>query len=306
MTARFARFLAITCLMFFGHVAAAQTPGAKIEAEIARIAAASQGTVGVAAIHLPTGRKIELNGSQRFEMASTLKLPVSIYALHLGERGKISLTQALPVRREQMTEPGILFDHFRFPGLALSTLNAVELSVTVSDNGATDVIYSRVGGPRAVNSWLQGLGLSDIDLGTKTVAETFDAPTSSAPASAAADGGRTATPTAMADLLARLQRGQLLDAQRTDTMLDIMERTKGERISLQLPPGTVVRHKTGTLFAAGGLSVNDVGLIEMPGGGTIAIAVFIKDSPETVSHSTRDKVIGGISRAIFDHFLFTK
>jgi beta-lactamase class A len=199
-----------------------------------------------------------------------------------------------------LIEPGILFDHFRFPGLAVSTLNAIELSVTLSDNGATDIIYSRVGGPVAVNGWLQSLGLGKINMGAQTVAQTFSNKEGAVPASSLA---RTATPSAMAELLARLQRGEILGSEQKATILDVMQRTKGERISLQLPPGVPVRHKTGTLFGGGGISLNDVGIIDMPQGGAVAIAVFIKGSPEAVAHSTRDKVIGGISRALYDYFL---
>jgi len=110
----------------------------------------------------------------------------------------------------------------------------------------------------------------------------------------------------MAELLARLQRGELQNGEGRATILEVMQRTKGDRLSLQLPPGIPVRHKTGTLFAGSGLSVNHVGLIEMPRGDAVAIAVFIKDSPEAVSHSTRDKVIGGISRAIYDYYLIVE
>ena len=95
----------------------------------------------------------------------------------------------------------------------------------------------------------------------------------------------------------------MLRAEQTAILLAIMERTQGERLSLQLPPGSKVRHKTGTLFSPAGLHVNDVGLIDLPNEETIAIAVFIKGSPESVPHATRDKVIGGIARAIYDYFL---
>jgi hypothetical protein len=37
----------------------------------------------------------------------------------------------------------------------------------------------------------------------------------------------------------------------------------------------------------------------------VAIGVYIKDSPLEVSHGTRDKVIGGISRSIYDYFVLT-
>jgi hypothetical protein len=63
-----------------------------------------------------------------------------------------------------------------------------------------------------------------------------------------------------------------------------------------------VLHKTGTLFGNQALSVNDVGYIVTSTGGVIAIAVFIKDSPEAVSHATRDRAIGHVARAIYDHF----
>ena len=273
----------------------------RLQSEIARIGSASKGMIGVAAIHLPSGRRVEHNGDQPFRMASTLKLPLAAFALHLGGQGKIPLTEPLATNREQLIEPGILNEHFPYPGLAISTLNAINLSVSVSDNGATDIVYARVGGPVAVQSWLRSIGLTGIDMGKQTVAQTFAAGDSDPSGKSA----RTSTPAAMAELLARLHRGRLLGAEQTATLLEIMERTQGERLSLHLPKDVKVRHKTGTLFSATGLHVNDVGLIALPNGEALAIAVFIKDSPESVPHATRDRVIGGIARAIFDFFLVT-
>lgn len=66
--------------------------------ELARIAAASKGTVGVSAIDIATGQVTAFNADERFKMASTFKVPVA--------------------RREDMIEPGVLFEHFRHPGAA--------------------------------------------------------------------------------------------------------------------------------------------------------------------------------------------
>jgi beta-lactamase class A len=66
-----------------------------------------------------------------------------------------------------------------------------------------------------------------------------------------------------------------------------------------------VLHKTGTNIGDGNATVNDIGYIQMPDRGWIAIAIYIKQSPLTVAHSTRDKVIGGISRSIYDYFALT-
>lgn len=276
------------------------TSGPLLE-ELARIAAASEGTVGVAAIDIATGDVIAFNADERFAMASTFKVPVAVYALRLAQEGRLSLTEPVPVRREDMVEPGILFEHFRHPGVAISLLNAMELSVTRSDNGATDVILRRVGGPAAVQTWLDARGYTAMNIGSRTVKETFTpgvAPDTMNGGTVGLD--RTVTPREMARFLAELHRGQLIAAEGTTTILEMMGRTVGDRLALHLPPGTTVRHKTGTLFGDEGVSVNDVGYVTRPNGAVVVMAVFIKNSPESVAHATRDRVIGHVARAIYD------
>ena len=205
-----------------------------------------------------------------------------------------------------MLDPGILYEHFRHEGVSVSTLNAIELSITRSDNGATDLIYNRAGGPLAVNEWLRTKGFADITLGSQTVKETFEGAPAASSAKAPGPGlERTATPRAMARFLADLHGGRLIGPDHVKTLLDIMSRTVGDRIALHLPSAATVLHKTGTLFSPTGMSVNDVGYIRMANGETLAIAIFIKDSPEAVPHATRDNVIGHIARAVYDYFLLT-
>src|SRR5918993_3779581 len=269
--------------------------------ELARIAAASKGTVGVAAIDIGTGDVTTFNADERFKMASTFKVPVAVYALRLAQEGRLSLTEPIPLRREDMVEPGVLFEHFRHPGAAISLLNAIELSVTISDNSATDIILQRVGGPAAVQAWLKSRGYPDMNIGSRTVKETFGPGAAAQPMDAeSARLDRTVTPREMARFLADLHRGQLLAPEGTSTILDIMGRAVGDRIALSLPPGAGVRHKTGTLLGGEMVSVNDVGYVTRPNGAVIVMAVFIKDSPTSVAHAMRDKVIGHIARAIYD------
>ncbi len=269
--------------------------------ELARIAEASKGTVGVTAIDLETGDVTAFNADQRFKMASTFKVPVAVYALRQAQEGRLSLTEPIPVRREDMIAPGILFEHFRHPGVAISLLNAMELSVTTSDNGATDIILQRVGGPAAVQAWLKSRGYAEMNIGSRTVKDTFTPAVAPTPLDAEAVRiDRTVTPRDMARFLADLHRGQLLAPEGTTTILDMMGRTVGDRLALYLPPGASVRHKTGTLLGGEGISVNDVGYVKRPNGAVVVMAVFIKDSPESVAHATRDKVIGHIARAIYD------
>jgi beta-lactamase class A len=112
----------------------------------------------------------------------------------------------------------------------------------------------------------------------------------------------TSTPEGMARLLARIWRGEALDATRTAQLLDIMLRceTGTARLKGLLPPEVSVRHKTGSL----GIGVaNDVGIIDLPdGAGHVVVAVFVKESASDVA--AQDRAIAQIARAAYDYFAF--
>ena len=70
-----------------------------------------------------------------------------------------------------------------------------------------------------------------------------------------------------------------------------------------LPAGTPVAHKTGTSGTNDkGLSAatNDVGIIILPNGQHLAVAVFITDSYDPVT--TRELAIARIAKAAYDEF----
>ncbi|WP_243147428.1 serine hydrolase [Scytonema sp. UIC 10036] len=67
--------------------------------------------------------------------------------------------------------------------------------------------------------------------------------------------------------------------------------TGPNRIKGLLPKGTVVAHKTGTSATVNGVTAatNDVGLVTLPNGQHLAIAVFVSDSQAT--DAIREEVI---------------
>jgi beta-lactamase class A len=81
----------------------------------------------------------------------------------------------------------------------------------------------------------------------------------------------------------------------------LTESTPGaKRLKGLLPAGTAVAHKTGTSGTQGGLTAatNDIGLLTLPNGKHVAIAVFVSDSP--TDEATREAVIAKIARAVWD------
>jgi beta-lactamase class A len=72
--------------------------------------------------------------------------------------------------------------------------------------------------------------------------------------------------------------------------------TRPHRIRGELPSGAIVMHKTGTSGAENGIAhaTNDVGLITLPDGRRLAIAVFVADS--SADEGARDAVIARIAK----------
>jgi beta-lactamase class A len=99
-----------------------------------------------------------------------------------------------------------------------------------------------------------------------------------------------ATPVAVVDALARLNKGQILSASATDQVLSIMRQTQTGRLRLRagLPIGWRLGHKNGTgqILGAEQAGNNDIGIITSPTGRSYAIAVFIGRTSEPIRART--------------------
>ena len=78
--------------------------------------------------------------------------------------------------------------------------------------------------------------------------------------------------------------------------------TGKNRIVKLLPPETIVAHKTGTSDAKDGMTaaINDVGIITLPNGKHIALAVFVTDA--YADQTVLESIIARIAKAAFDEF----
>ena len=105
----------------------------------------------------------------------------------------------------------------------------------------------------------------------------------------------------MVTLLTKLWKGELLNKEHTAYLLAIMYRcrTGMARIKGMLPPGTPVAHKTGTFPG----TTNDVGIVDLPDGTHMAIAIYIKKSVK-VEGPDLEGTVAQIARAAYDAFLY--
>jgi beta-lactamase class A len=300
----------------------------RLEREIARAAKSAGGTVGVSAIHIESGRRVALNSSERFPMASTYKVPIAVQLLVRVDQGEITLDQMIELRpRDLHPGSGTLTSLLNKPGVVLSVRNLLELMLLQSDNSATDILLGLAGGPEAITTCIRSLNIQDMEINRPTInliadstgytlppenewtpdlfKKLYNATTPESRKAAArkfeTDPRDTSTPEAMAMLLERIYHGDLLQPESRALLLDMMERCQtGEaRLKGILPSETVVAHKTGTI---GGIT-NDVGIITLPNdAGHVVIAVFVKSSEKPISG--REHAIAHIARAVYDFFLF--
>jgi beta-lactamase class A len=82
--------------------------------------------------------------------------------------------------------------------------------------------------------------------------------------------------------------------------------TGQRRLRAGLPPGTVLAHKTGSSGTHEGITAatNDIGLVTLPDGRKLAIAVFVTDS--RADEDTREGVIARIAQVTYKEALETK
>ena len=133
---------------------------ARLEAELGRLAPAAGGAVGVAALHLESGRRVSLRPDERFPMASTYKVPLAVQLLWRVDRGEVGLADRLDLEAADLHPgSGLLTELFKAPGTALSVRNLLELTLRESDNSATDKLMAVAGGPAAVTARMRSLGL---------------------------------------------------------------------------------------------------------------------------------------------------
>jgi len=259
------------------------------------IAAEAKGRVGVSAVMLETGETIaSLNVTDRFPMQSVYKLPISMAVMQGVDAGKIKLSDNVSIAKNEFIGRAAHSPiRDKFPnGTSLTVEELLRYALVESDGTASDVLMRLAGGPAAVQAYLTGLGIKEMIVLDTEQAFTEDH---------SLQFRNYATPEAALALLRALhERRGMSEASQALLLKFMTQSTTGpKRLKGLLPAGTVVAHKTGTSGTEKGITAatNDIGIISLPNGKHLAIAVFVADSP--ADEATREGVIAKIAQAAF-------
>ena len=285
--------------LFIACAAGAALSFAGLGDEFEKIAPDAKGRVGVAVMLLETGASAGLHGTERFPMHSVYKLPIAMAVLRRVDKGELKLDQVVKVEKSDFVRQG-MYSPLRDKnpnGAQLSIAELLRYAVSESDGTASDVLLNLAGGASAVMAFLKEIKISDVNVVNleKEIGRDWQT-----------QYENWATPKGAVELLAALQARRGLSAESQALVLKLMaESTPGaKRLKGQLPAGTVVAHKTGTGGMRDGITsaANDIGIITLPDGRHLAIAVFVSDS--AADEATRDAVIARIAKVAWARALY--
>ncbi|MEJ7846933.1 MAG: class A beta-lactamase [Pyrinomonadaceae bacterium] len=265
----------------------------ELQKQIEAIAAEAKGKVGVYATVIETGESVSLNAAERFPMQSVYKLPI---AMAVMDNDKLKFEEKVRVEKTDFVAPGQRSPiRDKYPnGTELTLRELVRLSISESDGTASDVQLRLLGGAAAVQKYLTKIGISDIKVVNTEKEFARDWQT---------QYNNWATPKAMVELLSGMREWNPNYPLQEELTLHAFMRespTGPRRLKGLLPKDTIVYHKTGTSGSRDGITAatNDVGIIVLPNGKHLAIAVFVSDSHE--NEQVREAVIAKIAKAVWD------
>lgn len=286
------------CFISIAGICSSQTLNHdQLRKSISKTAANASGKIGVALQVLETGDTLIFHDNQHYPMQSVFKLPIAVSLLRAIEKGQFDLDHKILITKKDLPKTvSALLEKYPQGNVKVSYREILTDMVTVSDNNACDILMRELGGPEKITTDIHQLGISDLMIVGNE-------------AQMAADWSvqykNWCTPSAQIKLLSLLYQQKALSKANTDLLIKLMEHTfvAPKRIRGSLPPGTTVAHRSGTSSTNNeGLSpaTNDVGVITLPNGKHLAIAIFLSDSH--LGTEMRDKVIADIALAAYHEF----
>lgn len=267
----------------------------ELQKQIEQLALSGKGRVGVTATILETGETASLNGKERFPMQSVYKFPIALAILKQIDNRKLKLDQKIQIQTSDFvgkSQRSPLRDE-NPNGVELTIEQILKFAVSESDGTASDVLFKLVGSSEGMREYLDKISIREIaavntekEIGTDWETQYRN----------------YASPEAAVELLRAFYEHHAVSEQNQSLLMKMMIETPTglNRLKGLLPEKTIVAHKTGTSGSKDGITAatNDIGIVTMPNGKHLAIAVFVSDSP--ADEKTREETIAKIAKAAWD------
>ncbi len=255
--------------------AAVACPAATLDARVRGAVKGFPGVVSVYAKNLATGVSYGIRADEPVRTASTIKLPILVTLFAEVEAGRADWDETLVLRDAAKVSGAGVLSEFS-DGHALPLRDVARLMIVVSDNTATNLILDRIGADR-VNEVLDSLGLKRTRSLRKILAPGGPSGHSKAGREKKNErfGIGVSTAREMAELLEKIERGEVVSKAASAEMIAILKRQQFKD-AIGRHTKYAVASKSGALDRLR----SDVGLIYTPKG-VVALALTVDGLPET-------------------------
>src|SRR5215510_550668 len=191
-----------------------------LDDQVKTLVSSFKGKVSLHAKNLDTGETYSYSADERVRTASTIKIAVMIEAFARVAEGKARWTDELVLTKEKKVSGSGILNELS-DGLHLTLRDGVNLMMILSDNTATNLVLD-VLTTDAVNARMERFGFKQIKINRKVM--------SGGESIAGKDpenkkfGLGVATPREMVGVLEKLERGEIISADASKKMLDLMKR----------------------------------------------------------------------------------
>jgi beta-lactamase class A len=251
----------------FGQAKDSSSLNARVRAETTPF----KGKVFVFATNLDTGETFSLDGDERVRTASTIKIAVMIEAFGRVAEGRAKWTDELVLTKAaRFAGSGVLPE--LADGLRLTLRDCVNLMMLISDNTATNMVLDYLT-TDAVNARMNSLGFKSTRIMRRVGSggESKDGKD--------ADNKRfglgATTTHEMVEILAKLDRGEIISPAASKEMLDLMKREQTRYAIGRTIADVPMASKYGALD-----HLRSCVALVYSKRGKIAIAITVDDMPE--------------------------
>jgi len=243
-----------------------------------------QARLGVCFLDTATGEASGHRMEERFAMCSTFKLALVAACLREADQGRLDPAQILTYSEADLL-PWAPVTRSNLASGGMSILALAQAAQEMSDGVAANLLIKRLSGPAAVTAKFREMGDTvtrldryEPDLGLVLSADLRD----------------TTSPLAMAQLVARITTGDLLQRESRELLLLWMQNTDTgpHRLRAGLPADWRTGNKTGTGRTEGTTNkCNDVAITFPPGRAPVIIAAYFDSGEYTAQIERRHEAV---------------
>lgn len=268
--------------------------GQDLTHEIGSIIQGKQATVGVAVVY--GNDVLTIANEVKYPLMSVFKFHIALTALKKMEKEGIPLDRKVYIEKKQMRKNTYSPLRNKFPNqrIHISYREILRYTMSESDNNTCDWLIDFVGGIDKVDTYIKSLGIADFGFTETEYSMHRDIMRCY---------NNWSTPLAVAQLMEKMYTEDMLCKEHFEFLENTMLNCASgkDKLIAGLPDDVMFAHKTGhSDRLKNGIQIGDAdaGVVYLPNGEKVYIAVFIKDSRETDCKNA--KMMEDICRATYN------